>query len=156
MSDDAGAVAAAIASPRRDSQRDDDQARRGRSFRVIGPRELAQRARHRQAAWLVTTAAAIIVAALLVIAGAQALVASRQVHLDALESQLNSAVVSNQRLALSRAELGAPDRVLAVAESRLKMVAPGEVQYLSPVNPGPSVAQVAAGRSTAARALTSR
>ncbi|MCU1492983.1 MAG: hypothetical protein JWO62_747 [Acidimicrobiaceae bacterium] len=114
------------------------------ALRVLGERELALRARRRHVSRLIALSAAVVVAALLVVAGAQALVAERQVRLDGLQQELASAVSRNQSLDLSRATLSAPSRVLGVAERQLKMVSPGTVVYLKPIDPGPSVAQVAA------------
>jgi cell division protein FtsL len=110
---------------------------------VLGHRDLVLRSRRRKAARLTVFSVAVLVAASLVVAGAQALIAEHQVRLDALQQQLSSAVTTNQSLGLTRATLGSPDRILAVAEHQLKMVSPGTVRYLEPVDPGPSVAEVA-------------
>jgi hypothetical protein len=74
----------------------------------------------------------------------QALVASQQVHLDNLRSQLQSATATNDNLELQRAQLAAPQQLLQIAENKLRMVSPAGVTYLRPVNPGPSVAEAAA------------
>lgn len=111
---------------------------------VLGPSELAAQARRRKVSRLTAASAAVVVGALLAVAGAQALVADRQVRLDMLQQELSSAVAQNQNLQLERAALSAPGRVMAVAEHRLKMVSPLSEAYLAPVDPGPSVASRAA------------
>jgi len=121
--------------------------RAGRSFRVLGERELEARSTRRHVARLLAASLAVVVMALLGVGASQALIAERQLHLDTLQQQLTSAVATNQRLELSRAELDNPARILSVAKLRLKMVAPATVTYLSPVDPGPSVASEVAARA---------
>ena len=122
----------------------DHAEQRRRDFRVLGQRELAERARRRRVGRLATASAGVLVAALLTVAGAQALVASRQVRIDALQQRLASAVATDQQLEVRRASLEAPSRILEVAQRRLRMVSPGTVSYLAPVDPGPDVASTAA------------
>lgn len=132
-------------------------------LRVLGTRELAQRAARRTASRLTALAVAVVVAALLVVAAAQAVIASRQLQLDAMQQEVAAAVTTSESLQVARADLSAPTRILGVAEHRLAMAAPGSVSYLAPVNPGPSVAEVAArnaalrsGRVPAARPVAAR
>ncbi|HVC24258.1 MAG TPA: hypothetical protein VND23_00745 [Acidimicrobiales bacterium] len=122
----------------------DPAEQRREAFRVLGPRELAERTRRRQVGRLAAVSAAVLAAALLSVAGAQALVAARQVRLDALQQELASAVTTNQSLQVSRATLESPSRIVSTAQRRLRMVSPGTVSYLAPVDPGPSVSAGAA------------
>ncbi len=107
-------------------------------FRVLGQRELALRARRRRTARLLTLSVGLVVAAMLAVAAAQALVAERQVRLDAIEQQLGAAVAQEQGLQATRASLEAPTRVLRIAE-RAGMTMPRRITNLEPVDPGPSV-----------------
>jgi hypothetical protein len=68
-------------------------------------------------------------------------VASEQVRSDALQTEIAQALQSQQDYQLQKAELVAPTRILAIAETHLHMVTPTSVTYLPPVNPGESVAQ---------------
>jgi len=84
-------------------------------------------------------ASLLIAGTLLLVAAGQAMVASQQVRLDNLTSELQVAVAKNQNLQLSKAQLVAPNRILEIAEHKLGMVLPADVTYLSPVNPGASL-----------------
>jgi cell division protein FtsL len=112
----------------------------GAGLRVLGPKELAARERRRKVTRLTALSVVVLTGALLTVAGAQAVVADRQVRLDALEAQVANAVTRNQALQLQRAELSTPSRIMSVAERQLAMVLPATVSYLTPVDPGPSVA----------------
>ena len=105
----------------------------------------ASRAVHRQANLLRFLGVMLVVGALAVTAAAHTFVASDQQRIDALQAQLSQNLAQEQNLQIARAELESPQRVLAIAEHQLGMVAPSSVTYLAPVNPGPSVAQVESG-----------
>lgn len=122
----------------------DAASERREGFRVLGPRELAERARRRQVLRLASVSVGVVLSSMLVVAGAQALVASRQVRIDALQQQLGAAVATDEQLSLRKASLEEPGRILAIAERRLHMVPPGTVSYLAPVDPGPPVGSRAA------------
>ena len=107
-------------------------------LRVLTATDLAERIARRRARVVKLAAAAVLAAALLALAGARALVDSEQVRLDALQQQVAVAVSQNQALQLAHAELSSPTRILQLAETRLGMVVPGSVTYLSAVNPAPS------------------
>ena len=122
----------------------DPAAERREGFRVLGPRELAERARRRAVGRLAAASVGVLVVAMLAIAGAQALVASRQLRVDALQQGLANAVATNEQLSVRRAQLEAPTRILAIARGALKMSSPGTVSYLAPVDPGPPASARAA------------
>jgi cell division protein FtsL len=134
---------ATTSTARRAADHVEDGATRSR-LTVVTARKLALRARRRRSRLLYAAAGAILAGALLLVVAGQALVASQQVRLDNLQSELSSAVQSNANLQLDRAELAAPTRILAIAEHTLKMVSPARVTYLTPVDPGPSLEQLSA------------
>ena len=119
---------------------------------VVDRSTLASRAVHRQANLLRFLGVMFVVGALAVTAAAHTLVASDQQRIDALQTQLSQNLALEQDQQIARAELESPQRVLAIAEHQLGMVAPSSVTYLAPVNPGPSVAQVGTDAARAARA----
>ncbi|HVB06693.1 MAG TPA: hypothetical protein VNF07_10660 [Acidimicrobiales bacterium] len=116
---------------------------RGR-LAVVSARRLAARTQRRRARLIALAAAAFVVVALLVVVTGQALVASQQVRLDNLNASLASATAANENLQLQRAELTAPGALLKIAERSLHMVTPATVTYLTPVQPGVTVAEAAA------------
>src|SRR5579875_3444905 len=120
--------------------------RRRVEFAVVEARRQAVRGARRRARGLVALAAAVVLGALLLVAAVQAEVASRQVRIDELSQQLASAVSENENLQLARSQLASPRRILTLAERQLGMVGPGSVQYLTPVDPGPTVAEAQAAR----------
>jgi hypothetical protein len=89
-------------------------------------------------------AAAVIAAVLLIVVAGQAMVASQQVRIDNMHTDLAAAVSANENLQLTRAQLEAPGRILILAQHQLHMVVPKTVTYLNPVKPGPSLADVRA------------
>ena len=109
---------------------------------------LAERARRRKARLLLALSGLVVTGALGLVAAGQALVTSQQLHLDNLNRQIAAGVATTQRLQISKAELAAPSRILAIAEHQLHMVAPSHVSYLSPVPPGGTTA---AGTSAPSR-----
>ena len=127
--------------------------RQGGGLRVAEPRPDRIRRARRGALVLRGIGVALVLGALVVAAAAHAVVARDQSRLDSLQSQVASALGTEQTLQMSRAELQAPLRVLGIAEHHLKMVAPPSVTYLSPVDPGPSVAEAQA--AAAARRASS-
>ncbi|MGD0943278.1 MAG: hypothetical protein ABR972_03240 [Acidimicrobiales bacterium] len=121
---------------------------------VVDRRLRASRSVHRQANLLRALGVLLVVGALAVTAAAHTFVASDQQRVDALQAELSQSLGEQQDLQLSRAELESPVRVLNIAERQRGMVAPGSVSYLSPVNPGPSVAQAGASAARAAAAAS--
>jgi len=85
-------------------------------------------------------ATAFVVAGIFVIGMGQNFLGTQQIRLDYLQSQLASATQTNENLLLNRAQLEAPARILQLAEHRLGMITPQSVVYLTPVLPGPTVA----------------
>jgi len=90
---------------------------------------------------LIFLSAACLAIPLVFSAVGHALVAADQVRSDGLQSQIASALQTQQDYQLQKAELLAPSRILSIAETHLHMVTPTAVVYLPPVNPGESVAQ---------------
>lgn len=129
---------------RQRARRSDEPARRGRPAPPLGvvDRQAAlERARRRQSRLLLVASGAVLAGALTAAAAAHALLAATQIRADGLQSQLASAVATQQNLQLQRADLETPARVLWLAEHRFKMVSPSGVSYLQPVNPGETVQQ---------------
>ncbi|HEV8065839.1 MAG TPA: hypothetical protein VGP46_13440 [Acidimicrobiales bacterium] len=108
---------------------------------VLDRRHVLERARRRQARALLMLSALCIAVPLMVAALGHALVAADQVKADGLQTQISSALQTQQNLQLQRAQLTAPTRILSIAENTLHMVTPPAVTYLAPVNPGKSVLQ---------------
>ena len=88
---------------------------------------------------LIALSGGIVVTALFAVAGAQALVASEQLRIDKVDQSLSTVVAANENLQLRRAQLAAPARILQIAQTKLHMIIPAEVNYLNPVDPGPAV-----------------
>lgn len=106
---------------------------------VVDRKALALRRRQRRERILFVASGLVLAASLGIVAAAQGAVTSQQEHLDVLNQQVASAVARTQSLELSRAQLAAPSRILAIAEKRLHMVAPTHVTYLVPVAPAGGV-----------------
>ncbi len=142
----AGARSAAprSAAPRTDPARRAAPAHDRARLAVLSERELARRAERRRIRVLVALGALALGVALFVVVVGQTVVASQQVRIDTLNQALANAVARNQDLQLTRAQLAAPARILQLAEHDLGMRAPAGVSYLTPVDPGPSVAAVGA------------
>jgi type II secretory pathway pseudopilin PulG len=85
--------------------------------------------------------AALVAGPLLLAALGHALVSTDQVRSDTLQTQIAQALQVQQDYQLQKAELVAPSRILAIAETHLHMITPHSVIYLPPVNPGKTVAQ---------------
>jgi hypothetical protein len=146
------------AAPARHSSRPATTPRRGKPERadlgVLDRRHVLDRARRRQARVLMALSASLVAAALVLAAAGHALLASDQVTADTMNSNVAAAIATQQNDQLVRAQLEAPNRILSIAESGLKMVTPGSVTYLPPVNPGPSVAEAHGAPAPAAAGAT--
>jgi cell division protein FtsL len=114
-------------------------------LRVLRPQALARRTRRRRARLILGLAACIVASALLVVAAGGAVVVSEQLRLDAVRTQVQTALAQDQSLQVQKAELQSPSRILSIAEHRLGMVAPTTVHYLAPSS-APS--QVAGSQAT--------
>jgi cell division protein FtsL len=84
---------------------------------------------------LAFVASALVVGVCLLVVSAQAVVASRQIRIDNLRQQLANSVATNENLAVQRAALSSPTRILQIAEHKLGMIPPKSVTYLVPINP---------------------
>ena len=102
---------------------------------VLDRKALLERARRRRARLLLVVSGLVLTGALGMVAAAQGVVTTQQLHLDRLDQQLAQAVAKTQTLEVTRARLDAPSRVLAVAEHRLHMATPPSITYLSPAAP---------------------
>ena len=131
------ATAAARPEPRRAPVRapKDDRTR----LKVLSAQALTDRSRARRARSLIVASCLLVAGSLLAITIAQTMVAAQQLRIDNLNQAVTGAVAANQNLALSRAQLAAPARILQIAEHRLGMVTPSHVTYFAPVDPGPSL-----------------
>jgi hypothetical protein len=113
----------------------------GPDLGLLDRSHVVARARRRQARMLIALAFACLAIPLVLAAVGHAIVASDQVRSDGLQTQIAQALQTQQDYQLQKAELVAPTRILSIAETHLRMVTPASVTYLSPVNPGESVAQ---------------
>jgi cell division protein FtsL len=124
-----------------------------RHLEVVGQRSRLGVARqHRTRLWLgLAGAAAVIVAFGLVYL--HVIAAQRQFTLDDLNTQVTQQEATYQRLRLQVAQLNSPARIVAEAETKLGMVQPSSVTYLTPsgssasATPGASPSQAPAGDS---------
>jgi len=108
---------------------------------VVDRRRSALRTTRRQVTVLRGLGVLAVMGALAATAVAHAVVAAGQQRIDTLQGQVTQTLVEQQDLQLARAELESPARVLSIAEHQLGMVVPASVLYLTPVDPGPTVAQ---------------
>ncbi|MGH9304903.1 MAG: hypothetical protein ACRDZ5_10905 [Acidimicrobiales bacterium] len=108
---------------------------------VVDRRHVRARAEQRRARLLIVLAALVVAGGLLLVAGGRAIVASDQIKLDGLQSQIGSALAVQQELQLERARLQSPERIETIAQRQLKMVTPSSVVYVAAVDPGETVAQ---------------
>lgn len=113
---------------------------RRRRLTVVPPHRVDRAVGRRRARAMLLLASAFLVGAIFVIGMGQNLLGTQQIRLDYLQGQLASATQTNENLLLSRAQLEAPARILQLAEHRLGMITPNSVVYLTPVLPGPTVA----------------
>lgn len=93
--------------------------RRGRSSDVVFP----------------VVAVVVVFGSLLGIVVVQTFIVQNRVQLDAVNSELSTAVERNRELRLSVIELEAPERILDTAVSRLGMIRPDERTYLPGIDP---------------------
>ena len=100
-------------------------------LRIVSPPDPEAKARHRRRLW-VGLLAGLACAGLFAIVGVRVLLAQGQAPVDRLESQVTAAQAENQRLRFDVARLESPSRIVAEAQSRLGMVPPSTVVYLTP------------------------
>lgn len=100
---------------------------------VVDRRALAVRARRRRQRLLLATSGLLVAGALSLVALAEGLVTSQQLHLDGLDARIAAAVTTTQDLEIAKAQLSEPSRILRIAEGSLHMVSPAHVTYLEPV-----------------------
>jgi hypothetical protein len=101
-------------------------------LRVVDPNRLTRRARRRRARIVMVAATVVACASLFGLAAFHAMLVEGQVRLDQLEGRVADEQARYQRLRLTAAQLESPERIVAVAQSRLGMVPPPGVTYLSP------------------------
>jgi cell division protein FtsL len=94
----------------------------------------AQLARQRRARLVLALVVAAVVGSVFALAGAHAYLVSGQGQLDRLNAEVAEARSHYSQARLQVAELGAPARIVRVAQDRLGMVPPAGVRYLAPSN----------------------
>ncbi|MGH9292374.1 MAG: septum formation initiator family protein [Acidimicrobiales bacterium] len=137
--------------PDRYASRDESRKARSATERprlgVLDRRQLVARAERRQVKMLVLLAGLALAGSLVTVAAGRALVASEQVRVDSLQTQIGHTLATQQDLQLKRAALETPERIEEIARHELGMVAPATVTYLAAVDPGKSVAEAHARNS---------
>ncbi len=113
-------------------------------FAILDQRALQDQRQQRRARVLLAIAGLCLAFAFGAVAIGQSMVASNQLRIDLARQGLVAAIAQQQQLQLERAQLESPERILAIARSKLHMVQPAQVTYLAPVNPGPSLAAMRA------------
>jgi cell division protein FtsL len=106
--------------------------RRPRHLKVVPEGYRTRRARRRRARLLGFTAAVIVCAGLFGLVAAHVILTQGQLQIDRMTARAADEEARHERLRLQVARLEAPERVVAVAQSRLGMVPPPGVTYLSP------------------------
>lgn len=102
---------------------------------VADPKRLKPAGKPRRTLRVTTVGLGVLATLLLFgLVGFQAVIVSSQGDIDDLDSQLDSAVRTNQRLRLDVAELESPERIRGIALSNLGMIEPLVVEYLEPIS----------------------
>jgi cell division protein FtsL len=101
-------------------------------LRVVQP-ERARRPRFSPKVGVLITA--LLFAGLFALAVVHTLLVQGQIRLDQLDEQVAEEQGRYQELRLQVAELESPERIVAVAQTRLGMVSPDDIVYLSPAEP---------------------
>jgi len=130
-----GATSRQTAAPRID-----EAAEQRRRLTVVPSQKIKPETERRRARAMLLLATVFLVGGIFVVGMGQNLLGTQQIRLDYLQSHLASATQTNENLLLNRAQLEAPARILQLAEHRLGMITPQSVVYLTPVIPGPTVA----------------
>jgi cell division protein FtsL len=105
-----------------------------RHLRVVPP-ERQRRSKLSPALGVIVTT--VVFAGLFALAVVHTLLVQGQIRLDRLDADVAEQQASYQRLRLDVGQLESPERIVAEAESRLGMVSPAELIYLSPEEPEP-------------------
>jgi cell division protein FtsL len=131
----APARASAAPAPQRSRPQPATTAPPRRHLRVVPP-ERNRRPRLSPALGVVATT--VVFVGLFALAVVHTLLVQGQIHLDQLDAEVAEQQASYQRLRLDLGQLESPERIVAEAESRLGMVSPDDVMYLSPEDPVPA------------------
>jgi cell division protein FtsL len=108
-------------------------------LRVVPPKQGGLRARRLRARLLVVTIGLLIATGMFANVGAQVVLTQRQLRLDQLNQTVAQVQTTNRQLALEVATLESPSRIVSEAESRLEMVIPPQVVYLTPGVEAPAI-----------------
>lgn len=104
-------------------------------LRLVDDANLQLAQRRRRGRFVAVAAATVVCGSLFALAGAHALLVSGQVRLDRLEGQVSEEQARYQELRLQVAQLESPGRIVAEAQTRLAMVPPPSITYLTPTGP---------------------
>ena len=116
-------------------QRGPVDAPRPRHLRVVEPQP---RARRRLNTFTAIVVVVLVLGGMLAVAVSQTMLVQGQLRIDDLDERVATEQARYQQLRLKVAELESPDRVVHVAMTRLGMVPPGEVVYVTPERPAPT------------------
>lgn len=103
------------------------------SLRVVKPQAQARRSARQGRRLLITVCSILTVGLAFGVAISQVLVAQNQDRLDKLNTELRTEQERYDKLRFEVAELESPERVVAVAQERLGMIEPPQVNYVAPV-----------------------
>lgn len=98
-------------------------------LRVVDAREATRRRRRRGVAWV---GLGLLATGLLAVVVSHVLLSQQHYELEQLEREAAQSQRRYDQLRLEAARLEAPERIVEVATTRLGMVAPDEVTYLTP------------------------
>lgn len=108
------------------------QAAEGAPLRVVTDAELQELARRTRARLLLFVVGALVALGLFGVVIAHVTLMQGQFELQRLQQQSAATQAEYDRLRLQVSELESPDRIVAVAQEKLGMVAPQTITYLAP------------------------
>lgn len=123
---------AAVRHERSAPERADGEERRGAHLRVVDDPAAEPRPRRSAGGLLGTLAVVLLLASVFGIVVFQVFLVQAQSHLDQVDRDLARQEARAKDLRLQTADLEAPDRIVADAQARLGMIAPGAPVYLQP------------------------
>lgn len=126
---------AAVRHERSAPDRVEREERRRPHLRVVDDQVAADRKRRSAGGLLGTLVVVLLFASVFGVVVFQVFLVQSQSHLDQLDRDIAKQEARAKDLRLQTADLEAPDRIVKDAQSRLGMIAPGDVVYLQP-HPG--------------------
>lgn len=126
---------AAVRHERAAPDRAEREERRRPHLRVVDDQVDADRTRRSAGGLLGTLVVVLLFASVFGVVVFQVFLVQSQSHLDQLDRDIAKQEARAKDLRLQTADLEAPDRIVKDAQSRLGMIAPGDVVYLQP-HPG--------------------